>query len=429
MRQFILTPRPRESMARWPMTIRRLVGVNTASIWAALTAWTWYAFGLVPLQLALISEAGLEPGRGSSAIASAWLCAAAATIVLSLVHRQPIAFAVPSVGLIFAKVLADTLSFEEILGATMAAGLVVTVLALSGATTRLVAWIPPSIVMAMFAGVVLDFARRAVGATLADLLVGGATVAGFAAGRALGNARVPPMGLAAIGGSLAVAVTQASVTPAITWQPPHFVLAQPVLSSTGLLAVTLPLIVILVGMNLVPSCAFLDGQQYRPPTRQMALTIGLAALVAPLFHGFTSAPSRDGGSIMAGPDAGPASDRYLSTLIGGTLMLVLAFAAGTVVALAAVLPVSFIVTLTGLSMLGPLQSALGRAFDGALRFGPTIAFVVAITPFSALGLPSSCWALVLGIGASWLGERSELQAYWRIQQPEGQPGAEPGPAR
>ena len=94
-------------MPRWSAAIVRLPeSVNAATFWAALTAWTWYAFGRVPLQLALIGEAGLEPGRGSSAIASAWLCAAVATIVLSLVYRQPIAFAVPSVGLIFAKVLA-----------------------------------------------------------------------------------------------------------------------------------------------------------------------------------------------------------------------------------------------------------------------------------------------------------------------------------
>ena len=52
----------------------------------------------------------------------------------------------------------------------------------------------------------------------------------------------------------------------VIWEPPHFVLAQPALSPTGLIAVTLPLVIILVGMNLVPSCAFLDGQQYRPPT-------------------------------------------------------------------------------------------------------------------------------------------------------------------
>jgi predicted benzoate:H+ symporter BenE len=60
-----------------------------------------------------------------------------ATTVLSLVYRQPIAFAVPSVGLIFVKSLADALSFEEILGATMIAGVVVMVLALSGVSTSL----------------------------------------------------------------------------------------------------------------------------------------------------------------------------------------------------------------------------------------------------------------------------------------------------
>jgi len=430
MRQSVLphgsrvSPPPRSSMARV-----LLLGFNSAALWAALTAWTWYAFGLVPLQLALIGEAGLDSSRASSALASAWLCAALATIILSLMYRQPIAFAVPSVGLIFGKALADTLPFEEILGATMVAGLVVAILALSGASARLVSWLPPSIVMAMFAGVVLDFARRAVGATLTDLAVGGATVAGFALGRALGLARVPPMALAAMSGALAIAATGATSVPAVVWEPPHLVLARPGLSLASLLAVTPPLIIILVGMNLAPSCAFLDGQQYRPPTRRMTLAIGLAALVAPLFHGFTAAPSRDGGAIMAGPDAGPAAARYQSTLIGGALMLVLALAAGAVVAVAAVLPASFIVTLTGLSMLGPLQSALGRAFDGALRFGPTIAFVVAITPFSAFGLPSSCWALILGIAAAWIGEREELRAYWRTQHDERQSDAVPGRTR
>jgi benzoate membrane transport protein len=391
----------------------RLANADQSPFWAALTAWTWYAFGLLPLQLALIGEAGLDAERRSSAIASAWLCAAVATIVLSMLHRQPISFSVPSVGLIFLKSLVGTLPFEQILGATMLAGLVMTIVALAGVSARVVSWLPPSIVMAMFAGVVLDFARRAVGATLDDLLIAGATVAGFAFGRTLGRVRIPPMGLAVAGGGVAIALTRTLPAQALGWVPPHPVFVSPELSASALLAVTLPLVLILLGTNLIPACAFLSSQQYRPPTRQMILGMGLAALVAPLFCGFAAAPSRDGGSIMAGPDAGPTPRRYVSTLVGGTLMLVIAFAASTVVALATILPASFIITLTGLSMLGPLQSALGRAFGGTLLFGPTIAFVVAMAPFTALALPSSCWALILGIGASWIGERAALRSYWR----------------
>jgi benzoate membrane transport protein len=366
--------------------------VNQAAVWAALTAWTWYAFGPLPLQLALNGEAHLDGDLASSAVASSWLGAAAVTLGLSLLHRQPISFSVPGVALVFMHALARTLRFEELLGAIMVAGLVVTVVAASGLSTRLVSWMPPAIVMAMFAGIVVDVVRRAVSATLADLVVGGATVAGFALGRLLGHPRVPPMGLATVAGGIAVAMTYDVGSRPIGWEPPQIVLASPTVSVAGILAVTVPLVIVLLGANLAPVCAFLRGEGYAPPTRQMALAIGLSALVTPIFGGLMTAPSRDGGAIMAGPDAGPHAGRYTATMIGGGLMLALGFAASTVVALAVALPASFIVVLMGLSILGPLQSALGRAFDGPLRFGPTIAFVVALTPFTALGLPSSCWA-------------------------------------
>src|SRR5688572_24128556 len=93
----------------------RLADLNQAAVWAALTAWCWYAFGLLPLQLALIDEAKLDPDRASSAIAIAWVSAAVVTISLSLLYRQPIAFAVPSVALIFVQAVAGSLPFAEIL--------------------------------------------------------------------------------------------------------------------------------------------------------------------------------------------------------------------------------------------------------------------------------------------------------------------------
>jgi len=48
-----------------------------------------------------------------------------------------------------------------------------------------------------------------------------------------------------------------------------------------------------------------------------------------------------------------------------------------------------------------------------MRFGALVAFVVAATPFSLLGVTSAFWGLVAGVLASLLAERAQLVDYWR----------------
>ena len=79
-------------------------------------------------------------------------------------------------------------------------------------------------------------------------------------------------------------------------------------------------------------------------------------------------------------------------------MLLIALAAEPVASLLGILPHSYIVALAGVAILPSFQNALEQAFGGKLRFGAVVAFVVAATPFSLLGITSAFWALVGGLG-------------------------------
>ena len=54
----------------------------------------------------------------------------------------------------------DRLTFAELAGASVLAGVVVTILGVYGVTARLARWIPMPIVMGMLAGAVLPFVVR-----------------------------------------------------------------------------------------------------------------------------------------------------------------------------------------------------------------------------------------------------------------------------
>ena len=79
---------------------------NTASIWAGLTAFVWYAFGAVPLHIGVSQQLGLTTAQTSSWIFIVWASGAVASLVLSRYFRQPIPITWTIPGLIYLGTLA-----------------------------------------------------------------------------------------------------------------------------------------------------------------------------------------------------------------------------------------------------------------------------------------------------------------------------------
>jgi hypothetical protein len=186
-------------------------------------------------------------------------------------------------------------------------------------------------------------------------------------------------------------------------------------SLPAFVAVSLPLVVLSMGLGNVQGLGFLAGQGYRVPVNQTTLVLGLNSIVNAIFGGHPAIVSRNGMPILAGPEAGPVSGRYWANIISAALSLLIALAAGPVASLLGILPRGYVVALAGLAILPSFQNALEKAVGGGLRFGAVVAFVVAATPFSFLGITSAFWALLAGLAASAVAEHTELLRHWRTE--------------
>ena len=406
--------------SRWPVLAGRpslLRDINAATAWAGLTAFAWFAFGMVPLQVVATTKLGLGPGAASSLICSVWLAGAVATLALSLAYRQPIPITWSTAALIYLVAMAGRFSLAELMGANLVAGILIVLLALFGMGKRLLVWLPVPLVMGMFAGSVLGDMTRMVAATRADGLVVGATVAGYLLGRRLQSPRIPPLGLAVIAGALMVLIAHRATPAPISWSLPTLAVPAIAFSVPAMVAVSLPLVVLAMGLGNVQGLGFLHAQGYDVPATPVTIVVGLASVVSALFGGHPANVSRFGVAVLAGADAGPRACRYWATLIAAALMVLLALTARPMTSLLASVPPSYIVALAGLAILTAFQDALGQAFGGSLRCGAVIAFVVAASSFTYAGLPSACWALVAGLVTSLLTEQADLLAYWRRPAP------------
>jgi benzoate membrane transport protein len=370
--------------------------LNAAAVSAGLTGFIWFACGALPLQLALSAALGLSTGS----VFIVWATGGAASIVLSLRLRQPIPIAWSIPALVYVASLTGRFNAAEIAGATLASAGMLAAFVLAGGGSRLMRWLPMPIVMATFAGSLLEYMHRAVAATVADAMIAGAVVAGYFAARLIASPRVPPVGVALVVGSLALAAQGTVSLGELAWSFPTLEVPRFQFDPAAITAVSVPLVVFALGLGNAQGLGFLRAQGYEVPVDRVSRAVAMGSLINALFGGTPATVARNAAALLAGPDAGPARGRYWGVLISSALTVVMACALAPFAVLIAALPASFAVTLAGVALVSSLQDALEKAFAGPLRFGAVLAFVVAATPFSLGGITSGFWALVAGILAS-----------------------------
>ncbi|MDA1091304.1 MAG: benzoate/H(+) symporter BenE family transporter [Proteobacteria bacterium] len=384
-----------------------------AAVWAGLTAFVWYAFGALPLHLEVAGQLGLSSAESSSWIFIIWFSSAITSIALSLYYRLPIPITWTIPGLIYLGTLSGQFTFSELIGANLMAGGAIVLLGAFGIGEKIMAWLPLPIVMGMFGGSILVYVTRMISASVDDVLVAGVTLASYLIGRFIANPRIPPMGLAVIVGGIAVYVFGETSMHLVSWSLPVLVQPGVSFSASAFVAVSLPMIILVMGLGNVQGLGFLISQGYKVPITSITIVAGLNSMINTVMGGHPATVARTGAAILAGPDAGPKQGRYWACVIAAALTILIALGAGTLTSLLAVLPRTFVVTLAGLAILSSLQSAFETAFGGKLRFGALAALAVAATPFSVFGITSAFWAILAGIAASLMAERHELFDYWR----------------
>jgi benzoate membrane transport protein len=386
---------------------------SSAALWAGLTAFVWYAFGAVPLHIGVSEQMGLTTAQTSSWIFIVWFSGAISSIAASLYFRQPIPITWTIPGLVYLGTLSERFSFAELVGANLVAGLLLLALGIFGVGGRIMRWLPLPIVMGMFGGSILEYVMRMVTATVGDMTVAGTTVGSYLLGRLIGNPRFPPVGLAVIGWGIAVALTGTASVETAEWTLPTLTVPEMAFSMSAVIAVSLPMVVMAMGLGNVQGLGFLMAQGYSVPVNTVSTVVGINSVVNALFGGHPATVARTGVAILAASDAGPISGRYWAAVVAAVLTIALACAATPVASLLNVLPKTYIVALAGLAIISSLQDALDKSFTGTMRFGALVGFVVAATPFAIFGITSAFWAIIAGVLASALTERQQLLDFWK----------------
>jgi benzoate membrane transport protein len=380
--------------------------LNAAAVSAGLTAFIWYACGALPLQLAVTGELGLPIGS----VFIVWASGAVATILLCARLKQPLPITWSIPALVYVGSLAGRFSASDIAGGVLVSAVILAGLVLVGGGSRLMKWLPMPIVMATFAGGLLEYMQRAVAATLTDAKIAGSVAAGYFAARLVASPRLPPVGVALVAGSVAVAFQGPVSLNEVAWSFPMLEIPRFRFDPAAIAAISLPLVVFALGLGNAQGLGFVRSQGYDVPVDRVSRAVAVGSMVNALFGGTPATVARNAAALLAGPDAGPAGGRYWGVVISSGLTFFMACAVAPFAALIAALPKSFAVSLAGVALVSALQDALEKAFTGPLRFGAVLAFIVAATPFSLGGITSGFWALVAGVLASLVAKEQGLLA-------------------
>jgi len=373
-----------------------LADVNSANIAAGVTAGLWYAFGAIPIQIEAAASFRLTPEAASSWFFIIWFTGAVSSILFTLRYRQPLAITWTIPGLVFLATLSDRYTLPEIAGASLVAGLMIVALGFLGIGARLMRWLPLPIVMGMFAGSIFSYATGIFEQLGTQTWVVGAAIVGYLGARGLGRIWFPPVAGAVVAGLAAAAIFGQVHPEAFHWSPPAIVPLMPALDPSSILAVSVPLVVMAIGIGNVQGIGMLVNQGYHPPTNLLTVAVGINSVINAVFGGHPSTVARNGVAILAGDDAGPRDQRYVANLVASLFALFLALSAMTASALLEVLPISLVASLAGLAILSILMEALKKAIVTDLPLGAFFALTIAASPLTLLGIGSAFWALVGG---------------------------------
>jgi benzoate membrane transport protein len=156
------------------------------------------------------------------------------------------------------------------------------------------------------------------------------------------------------------------------------------------------------------SVVYIRSQRYPASLRAISVVTGDATIAGSLF-GFTpvcmasflAAPT-------AGPDAGDHDVRHWSVYFSSLGLLAIAVSAGLAADLLQIVPLSVLLALAGLALIGVLGTTLQEAVRGPLVVGPLMTFAVAVSHLSYLGFGPLFWSLLIGTGTSLVLEREQF---------------------
>lgn len=353
------------------------------------------------LVLTALKSLGATESQVSSSVFVMLVLYGLLSIILSWRFKMPISivWSTPGAALLIASGGLG-LNFETAVGAFVVCAALLMLTGLWPALGRLVSSIPKPIASAMLAGVIFNFCMAPFKSAVDFPLIVLPGIAvwlllyRFATIWAAPAAMVVILALAAI--SRGVQVESASLLPSIG-------LVMPAFDVTAVISIAIPLYLVTMASQNVPGIAIMKTFGYEVPFRPVMLATGFGSLISNFFGGFALNLAAITAALNANEHAhkNPAR-RWLASVAGGVVYLVLAIFTGALVAFVLQVPHEIVLATAGLALLGTIVNSVTAAVEvQELRLPALITFLVGASGIAPFNIGAAFWALLAGI-AVWL---------------------------
>ncbi|MEM7562447.1 MAG: benzoate/H(+) symporter BenE family transporter [Pseudomonadota bacterium] len=376
-----------------------------------VTAFLFACTGPVAIILTVAQSSGLPDDFVSSWLFGCFAVTGLYTLYFSWLHRQPIAFAWTIPGTVLLLTSLDHLEISDVIGAYMATGVLILLVGLSGLSEKLLKAMPKPIVMAMVAGIFLDFGLNLVGAFEHSALMAACMIVTFLlCSRLSVIARTfPPVLVALVAGLVVVWLQDGfdvrSSLPGLFSLPRIYA---PSMSLPAMLELVVPLAITVLVVQNGQGFAVLSHAGHRPPMRSMTTACGSGTLIIGLMGSVPMCVTGPSNAILS--SNGEKERQYLGALLYGVLAILFGVFSALMTWLAFSLPVAFVAVLGGLATFKVLQGAFVAAFSGEHSLGALVTLVVTVSDVTIWNIGAPFWGLVFGIAVSRLLESATEKA-------------------
>jgi benzoate membrane transport protein len=376
----------------------------------AVVAFLFAASAPVAIILTASQQGGLAEADIASWLFGCFFINGVISLAFCLAYRQPLVFFWTIPGTVLVGQALDHLSFAQVIGAYWATGALMLVLGLSGWVRAAMRRLPMPIVMAMVAGVFLQFGLNLIFAIRDGFAIAAPMAAAFVLLSALPRLGrlLPPLIGALIVGAAAIALSGAFDPGG----PAPFVLARPNLyvpefSAAALAELVLPLAITVLAAQNAQGFAVLEAAGHRPPVNAVTVACGVGSLVAALVGAASTCLTGPVNAIIS--SAGDKDRHYAAGVIVAVLALLFGLFAPVFTRFMLATPKVFIATLAGLALLRVLERAFVVAFSGRFTLGAAVTFLVTVANVPILSIGAPFWALLIGFAVSWALEWKDFE--------------------
>jgi benzoate membrane transport protein len=354
------------------------------------------------------SLAGLTNEQTVSWIFACYVGGGLFGIFLSLKYRQPLCGAFNVAGVVFLGTALVQFNYQEAIGAYLITGLLLLILGLTGLVDKAMKWIPMPIIMAMIAGVLLSFAYGMMD-SFKTIPWQAAIILTVYLGFRRWYAAFPPILAAFIIGIGITGLTGGINLPDIS---PGFsgpILYTPTFSLGAVLAISLPLLVLILGTENAQAIGVLKANGYEPPVNAITAGTGIGTMIAGIFGGHSVVAAGMMTAVCVTPEVGPKETRYGAGVINAVIFGSCGLFAGYTVYYVSAFPVAFIKLVAGLALINVIDNALRMAFgNGKFRMGAFFAFVIAGSGVVFHNISAPFWAIIGGLLVAVFLERDDF---------------------